>query len=341
MGIIPGLPMKIGGSVLPINQDFSALPDGPLPAAFTGSTWTIASGLAVNTPSVGAELLTNPTLTGTYVSGLAPNLTKALTPTVAESADAHSGGQAQVFTATAIANGLFFPLMAAVNGAWYRYSGWVKRTAGTGVGTRIRCDQAALIPNVSRNAGAVINVASYTQKQLSFITGSTANIAVYAVVEHDVSNFDTVVVDDFSLKRLSYADLFALLNSPTQANVIVKAMPNTLADNTLSAVVARADTNTAPASGLFALWRWRDPEDFIMVSLWELAGGTYTQKIAENALTIVPNAWVEIRATGTTAQLFYNNTQVGTDQTVTASGVYHGMLMTGGNKIKQFFAQAN
>lgn len=326
---------------LPYSIDFSTLSDGALPATFSGASWTIASGKAVNTPTAGAELLTNPTLAGTYVSGLAPSMTKGGTPTVAESADGHGDTQAQEFTAGAIAQNVQFPVIAAVNGAWYRFSGWVKRTAGTGVGTRIRCDQGAAMPAAALNAGVAINVAAYAQKQTSFATRSTGNITPFAVVEQDASAFDTVIVDDFSLKRLTEADLPAWIQ-PTQADVIVKAIPNTLADGTVSAVIARSDAGSGyPTTALFAFWRWRDPEDFINVSLWQLSGGVWSVKVAENVLTIVANAWVEIRVNGTTAKLYYNNAQLGTDQTVTPTGVNHGMFMTGGNTIKQFFVQAN
>lgn len=324
-----------------ISDDFSTLADGALPANWTAPTWTIASGKAVNTPAVGAELLTNPSLSGVYVAGLAPSMIKGASPTIAESADGHGDSQAQEFTATAIGNNVQFPVIAAINGAWYRFSGWVKRTAGTGVGTRIRCDQGAAMPAAALNAGVAINVTAYAQKQTSFATRSTGNITPFAVVEQDASAFDTVIVDDFSLKRLTDADLPAWIQA-TQADVVVKAMPNTLADGTVSAVIARSDVGSGyPGTALFAFWRWRDPEDFINVSLWQLAGGVWTSKVAESVLSIVSNAWVEIRLSGTTAKLYYNNVQVGTDQTVTPTGVYHGMFETGGNTIKQFFVQAN
>jgi hypothetical protein len=50
--------MSKGGIRLPYSLDFSALGDGDLPGEWTGATWAISSGVAVNTPTVGSEILT-------------------------------------------------------------------------------------------------------------------------------------------------------------------------------------------------------------------------------------------------------------------------------------------
>lgn len=44
---------------LPYSVDFSALPDGGMPIYLSGSTWRVYSGKAINTPSVGSEMILN------------------------------------------------------------------------------------------------------------------------------------------------------------------------------------------------------------------------------------------------------------------------------------------
>jgi len=101
---------------LPLEFDFTAMSDGFLPSVFTGTTWAISTGKAINTPTLGAELLTDPGLEGTYTAGKANALTKTGLPTLTESADAHGGSKAQEFTGAAITNAVYWAAVAGVAG---------------------------------------------------------------------------------------------------------------------------------------------------------------------------------------------------------------------------------
>src|SRR3990167_3969201 len=88
-----------------------------------GNTWTIASNAAVNTPTQGAEMFTDPGLEGNYTAGLNDNLTKIGSPIVSQSADVHGGSKAQEFTGVA-ANDRIQQAQTLIVGTWYRASCW-------------------------------------------------------------------------------------------------------------------------------------------------------------------------------------------------------------------------
>lgn len=230
--------IRVSGAVLPYSVDFTTLSDGALPPRFTGATWSISSGKAINTPSLGAELLTDPGLEANYTAGKCDTLTKGGSPTLAESADVHGGSKAQQFTAAAFNDRLNWPTVAGIAGAWYLYSVWSKRTAGTSR-TGSNFFQTGALPAAA--AGNDITTASYTQQKLSFISTTTNLMFCYPTQEAGSSGFSTVIADDGSLKRLTYADVFALINAQA-SDIVVKVKPSTIADGSISGVIARASS---------------------------------------------------------------------------------------------------
>lgn len=327
---------------LPLELDFTEMSDGALPTIFTAPTFTISSGKATNNPVLGSELLTNPGLEGTYTSGLSPNLTKTGSPTVSEAtgANAHGGTSAQQFTGAAFNDRLNWPTFAGVAGAWYKFSLWAKRTAGTAANTNMIAEATGNIPS-SGGSQRIFGV-SWQQEAASFITTGTANIYIFPAREATGGgSYDTVIVDDGSVKRITYADLFALFDSGDRT-AITKAQPSPLVDGTLSAVVAWAGGASSPDTYVMAYWRYRSQKDRISFGMIKCVSGTYTSLIAEQSAVTVTDAWLEIRPVSSTqVALYYNNVQIGTTQTVNdCPGSYAGFLVSGGNNIKRFFVVA-
>lgn len=314
-------------------MDFST--QSSLPSVFSGPTFSVVNGVLTNTPSVGAELLPDPSLEGTYTAGRCTTLAFNGSPTVAQSADVHSGAKAQEFTAVAQSNALVFANLTPTAGAWYLYSFWGKRPSGTGTNQRSQATSSSNMRPQGSTSAMIFSGASYNQRRTSFITNGVTALTATAFFEAGTSAFNLVRGDDYSMKRLTYADLFAL-REPTQANVSLKATPNTLSDQSLSGIVGRANAQSSPTSALFAFFRRNGVETSMNISLVELAGGVYTTLIAETGVTEAAGARLELRLSDTTAQLFYNGVQVGANQTVSASGAYHGVCITGGNAIRQF-----
>lgn len=336
------MPNTLGGSLLPLTIDFSSLANGSLPASLSGATWSIVSGKAVNTPILGTELLTDPGLEATYSSGRCTTLTLNGSPTLAdETIDIHGGAHAQKFTAVAFNNRLNFAAAAAVARTWYQFSGWGKRVSGTASTTQMRLDIANALPTSSMPI--TINDAAYTQKKMAMLATDTSNVFAYAIIESNAAG-DPVIADDYSRKAITYSSLFALATA-TQADVIIKAKFDTLDEVTPFGIVARADTQTSPTHYIMALVvRHTTNAALATVYLIKKVSNTYTA-ITNGAITIVVGAWLEIRLSGSTVKVYYNNVQVSTDQAVSnteiVSNIHHGLISTGGNRFTDFFLQAN
>lgn len=326
-----------GGGVVPIDIDFSALEDGALPSG-TGATWAIVDGKAVNAPTLGAELLTDPGLEGTYTSGKANALTATGTPTLSESADAHSGSKAQQFIGDAVAEAVYWAAAAGVAGQWRQFSVWAKRTAGTADNVSVMVFQNGTQPNDSPHLP--IRSAEYERLVLSYINTTTDTQFRYAARQVGAGNpSDTVIVDDGSNKAITYSSLFHLWDAE-RADVVVKIQPDTLVDGTLFGLVLRADAEENPTNCIFVLARQSEISTQMWVSVVKKIGSTYTRVLNETAVTKAVDAWLEVRASGNTVQVFYNNTQRGSDLTISDAELidnkHHGMFSSGGNQAKRF-----
>lgn len=335
-------------TLLPLTLDFSQYANGGIPSPLQGSTWAIVSGKAVNTPTLGAELLTDPGLEATYTAGLCDTLTKAGGPTLAQSADVHGGSKAQEFTAAAGGNSLNWANATPTAHTWYQFSLWCKRTAGTQTGTLMQINQTGGIPNAAPSSQDIIS-ATYKQYAVSILSPTTAAINPRALFQNGGAPFDTIIIDDGSLKPITTASPFATVPA-TQADVVIKIMPPGtyagFADACWMGIMLRMDSATAPTNYIMASIRPRQAGTTLGVAnLIKRVGATYTTLISDSIITIAASAWLEVRASGSTISLWYNGTQVGTDQTVSDAGILnnsvHGMYSTGGNAVDRFLLQAN
>jgi hypothetical protein len=334
----------LGGNGFPtVNEDFTR-ENGTLGNGWNGSTWSIVNNAAVNSPTLGAELLTDPGLEGTYTSGTNVNLTKTGSPTVSQSADAHGGSKAQQFTATAFNNRLNYPTAAGIARQWYQFSIWGKRTAGSTNTARARVFQSNALP--ANTLDMAIIDAAYTQKKMSILSTTTDSLFRYAAIETDSSGFSTVIVDDGSFKAITFSSLFAM-RPLSSANGFVK-QKITFVDDTFIGPVARGDAETSPTNFIVTLVQ-RHPTyaatGLLVVYLLKKVGSTYTVLISGSGITEVAGAWLELRFSGSSVSVWYNNVQVDTTKTVSdaelLSNGYHGMFSSGDNIVTDFFMQAS
>lgn len=322
-----------------VDIDFSTYSDGALPSALSGSTWTVSSGLAVNAPTLGSEKLTDPDLEANYTTGKCDTLTKNGSPTLAQSADVHAGSKAQEITATAFNDRLNWPTFAGVSGQWYLYTVWTKRTAGSTDTAHARIFQTSQLLSTQE---AELADSSYTQKNLTLISTSTNAIFVYPAVETGSSSFSTIVADDASFKAITYSSLFALLES-SFPDAVVKAKPSGV-DHAFAGIVVRADAQTNPTNAIFAVIHIHPGNVYYDIALFKKIGSTYTTLISTTAVAKVSGGWLEVRTSGSTVQVFYDGTQVGTDQTVSDAELvdnkYHGIFTSGSTSFSRFFCKA-
>jgi hypothetical protein len=329
---LPVIPTTPPSFTLPLYFDASQY-STPFPFQLS-PTFSISSGVIVNAPTIGTELLTDPGLEANYTAGLCDTLTLTGAATVAQSVDVHGGTKAQEFTATAFNNRLNWPIVVGTAGSWYLYSVWSKRTAGIAGKVGIKIYQAGALPD--ENPTAIISNAIYTQEKLSYLCTANNNTFVYPGIQLDIAPFDTVIVDDGSLKQYTTGDLFALLPSASRL-ASIKIQPSTLIDHTISGCVIWA-TN-ANSYILATYYPYAYDHQYICPGLMKCVNGTYTQLITTAVVLAVANAWMEIRPVdNTTVGLFYDNTQIGAYQNVMdVPGNQAGIMISGGNNIKSVY----
>lgn len=329
-----------GGFKTPYTFNPAGFADGPLPSPWIGSTFAISSGVVINTPTVGpTELLTDPGLEAAYTAGLCDTLTKNGTPTVADGApDVHGGSHAQSFDATAVNQWLRYPLVAAVVNTWYLASCWEKMTAGSASNDFTgKFTLTGAYPASGAGFGWLLNDAAWTQNKVSFVASAVQNINFFPAWNF-AAGVHTAIVDDGSLKIITYATLWAMLPSVSRM-AIVKAQPSTIVDGTITGLVAWGSAQASPTTYLMATINRRYNETLLEIGLMKCVAGTFTQLINPTATAQVANAWLEIRPVDNdTVGLYYNNVQIGANQDVAdVPGGYPGMVITGGNTLKGFF----
>lgn len=326
---------------LPFTDNFDT--DGALSAPWVGGTFAVSGGVVANAPTTGSNLLTDSGLEATYTSGKCNTLTKGGSPTLTEeTTDVHGGSKAQKFQPTAFNNLVYWPTVAGSAGQWYEFSVYGKRTAGTGDSTTTWAYQAG---QIAVNDGDTIDGANFEKCTHVFLS-TTTNVIYPRGARHGSAGelTNVVIIDDGNLATLAESSLFALINSG-QSDVVVKIKASAFTDGSPVGIVLRADSNTSPSNYILLQFAKYDgiPAGG-KVSVIKKIGSTYTQVLAPTYVgTTNADYWLEIRASGNTVQVFYNDTQRGSDLTISDAelgGNYHGMFIAGQNTVTDFFVSA-
>jgi hypothetical protein len=176
------------------------------PAGWTAPTYTIAGNVISNSPTLGSELLTDPGLEAAYTGGLCGSISAATggTPTEVTSG-VHGGSKAQGWTPDGNFQSVI-DVRTPTAQRWYKWLVYIKRTAGTG--GKILTQLSQTMAGYSR----FVTSASYIQSGAVVYTDNTDNLTSYYAIQGN-GGFDTVVVDDASLKVITASSLFALVDA--------------------------------------------------------------------------------------------------------------------------------
>jgi hypothetical protein len=294
-----------------------------------GGTWGVADGKAFNSPTFGAEMLTDPGLEGTYLSGRNTSLVDGGgSPSCAQSSDVHSGSKAQAVRATASVD--FMSATVATQptaGNWYAYSIWAKRLSGTGGTASLNVAMSVLGDKYDYYTDA-----SYTQINHTVRAMGTA-LAFRPFRDNGASNFDSVEVDDMSFKPLLASTLYATVDTHT-ADVLASADLVVTAGTQVGLVVSYQDTLNLVLAYI----------DGTNCKLDKCVAGTWTSVISA-AATYSSGATIRCIKDGTSYSLFYNNAKVGSTSTISdvalISNTKHGIFSTySGNTLDNFTVYA-
>lgn len=335
----PGL--SIGNKALPWVDGFDRA-DGGLGTEWTGSSWTISSNAATNTPALGAELLSDPGLEANYTAGACDTFTKAGTPTVAQSADVHGGSKAQEFTPTALNDSLYLTYAPGAPGLgkWYEYSIYAKRMAGT---QSVNSIKASIWQPTGDNPIQRIIDSSYGEHVITLRSMSSAqSFYVYGVLQASSSSgYDTVIVDDMSLKPITLSSLFAtrLFNSAdTTLRVLISDMNGKeyplYAENSgqVAGLALNVDDPSNPAN-FVVVWH-----DGLTIHVEKCVAGVWTRVTNYNSLWR-SGSYLQVVKSGTTYSIYYDGDLL-VSTTISDAGIvnnkYHGLFASRGVKLDRF-----
>lgn len=279
----------------------------PPPYTWAGGSWSLdGNGRAYNTPTLGSELLTDPSLEAWSSATNATSYTESIVGSSSinqESSVVHSGTYAaRIDVDGSNSFAALNQVYTASIGQWIQASAWMRSSAASGKSHRI--DQ------INTNAPTLAMALTNTYQKF-FISGRvTAASPTFSSVRQTASH--SAYVDDASVKPLTLATLFTSTdggysNLPVAARIAVIGAQ--------CGIVSLLDSAASPANFLIAY------HDGANVVLDKCVGGTYTNLVS-TPVSFVAHAQIEIRRpSGNTFQVWYNGSQRGTDQTVSDAGI--------------------
>jgi hypothetical protein len=295
-----------------------------LPLKHTGSQFLGGGRLAAPVPVLGAEKITNgnfetwasATDAGTWGESVAGASSVNREGTVV-----HGGTYAVRLDFDATNNTYVSQASNLANNEWCLVSSWM-RTSASG---KTMWVALGAVTGKSRDPGT-----TWTQ-YFDVLRAAAANPTLVLAKVSAASS--SLYFDDVSLKPITLASMFS--TRPYTTHATTKAMA-TIVAGTRAGVVANLDSATSPANFVIASHNGTN------AILEKCVAGTYTSLIS-TSVAYVAGAYVEIRrpAAGNNWQLFYNGSQVGTDQAIADAAIQaatlHGLFQTySGNTLAAF-----
>ena len=285
------------------------------PSRFLGGR----GGIATPLPTVGAELLANNGFESWAGATDANSWGESLNGTTTinrDSTNQHSGTYCVRIDVDSSSNNseLSQNVTGQTVGDWYLCSWWMKAsTAGK--------TARYYLPNLVSGGPLTLNPVPTDWTQYFFVD-RTANVSLAHYCRINAAANSSIYFDDLSTKKITLASTFAGVTQAS-ADMDISAPVTLAALGTRAGVVARLDSLVTPANFLIA------SHDGTRARLTQCKAGVYTE-LVNTAVTYAAGAAVRIWVSGTTAKLYYNGAQVGTNQTIDAAitGVIFGKFNT-------------
>ena len=310
----------LAGGPSAIYSDSFTRGDGDAGGRWIGAgSLLVAGNVARIVPVKESNLLTDPDLEGTYTAGLAAPFTKGGSPTVAQSAVAHSGSKAQQFAATVASDYVRFGTFAGVNGRHYVFTGHGRRNSGTGTRTGMSFTQTS---GYSPGTQYYQMDGNYMEAEITNRAQGTGMMNPFSILAGTSSFTDQVVGDDYSLNVLTQANLFKLVKGAL-SRVVVAAKIYLPHAQLRAGIVLCADDPANVQNGIVA---WIDR---ITLRVDQILAGTWTTLSSTTTWTYADWAPLQLTFDGTNVQLAYNGSNVGTPIALSEAGIinnkYHGL----------------
>lgn len=305
----------------PFTDGFAA--DGALGADWTGATWTVSGGKAINTPTLGAERLTNSEFTADTTGWAGSNATitrrdYATSPDIDPTGGADEFGL-EVERTGANAGATMNPAVNLTVGQFYRFAARAYSPSGnTYVNT------CSLRGGPWFTGGSYKTTAEDTWQTLIVASRATAASAAGVLENLSTTTGDKAHFDAASVKQATLSECMATVgNCSPDIDISVKITRSTRA---ACGLVLCVDSAVAPLNFIIG---WIDGGDRLTVE--KCVGGTWTNLFLAN-ITYVAGAALRLVKSGSTVTAYYNGAQVNVPQTVSDAGIVnntrHGMFST-------------
>jgi hypothetical protein len=290
--------------------------------AFTGATWSIAAGAITNTPTLGAELLTNGNFANWTAddpdnwtvggeSGSDPEVCEVATGEAHVNCGTPGGGFANLYNSASGYNPYIQQAAIQTVDNWYQWS------------IELNTVTAGDLYFSYLGAGNE----SWTAPASIVATGRANNVLVRAQPKSAGSD---ITIDDFSVKKITTSTLFYTMGSGDD-DVFVTTEA-TIADDKQGGLVVALDSAATPANFILA-WYDRVNIDSNDVRMYKYVGGDSngTSIVSDTAETYSAGAPITVIKDGSTAYIFYNNKLIGSGDVSDAglvNNTIHGLFST-------------
>lgn len=277
----------------------------------------IASPTAV-TPVTGDELVAN----GDMETGDPPSSwSAAVAPsTFVADADVHGGLQSGRFAKNGGANWGIQQNVTPATAGFYLVSSWSKTLSGN---SRY---YLYTVPGYGTTAfSGDFNYATWTQRSGCYFTPQNWLIAIG-------SNDGEALFDDISIKRLTLSSLLGNITPAFSSGTFIASWPTAPTNGHRVGLVLCLDSTSSPATFILATHNGT----YAYLDKW--VAGTYTSVIGATAAAWSNGAELKLIKRGSAVELWYNNVQVSTTQTITGmSNAYAAWFSTNGSLLPTYF----
>lgn len=272
------------------------------------------------TPTYGAELISDPGLEGVYTGGLCAGLSNQ-NGGPSQSADVHSGAKAQQSQISAQYGFIRKQTIPVTIGTWYRFAEWAKRTAGA-TNDNVPNFYALTTQYVYTPP---ITEANWTLKEGRFHALASNNGELRISSSGAAAGWDTVIVDDISVKAINFPSMLAKLKTSASGDTCigVKLTPIACVHGGL---ILNLDSAINPQNYVIAYLE-KVNSGLTYLHIDKCVGGTVAVILGgvTNPVTIAAGAELEIKKTGTTYKVYYNRALV-TSQTINEGTINNNTL---------------
>ncbi len=285
----------------------------------TAILFSFISFFAVTAVYAATNLITNPEFT-TDLNGWGWNATRttptrrdfSVSPNIAPTGGINNFG---VEIQTNTTDGSISQAVSSTTGQWYLAKA---RAYSPSSNTGVNNATIVLADSGSNTLNETRTISEDSWQTLATSARAADTSTRLFLRDQTVTNGDKSYLDAASLELLSFSDMLSQVTSTTTSDVNVVVSIASSPRTTQAGLALNLDSSTNPQNGVFIY------HDGTRVKVEKLVSGTYTS-VASPTTTFVANAGLQVRKSGTSYAVYYNQTLVNT-YTISDAGIINNTI---------------